>query len=123
MFESVIWFVLAPAGVWTMAIREGVDGRPFESMAHRAIRNVAPPGRDPPVVLCEMVPITGPPAPVGLNSFTERLPVIASDASALPSARVVHVRAPPNVHSPGNSASLAGAWIWYGAHIGPRGMA
>ena len=73
-----------------MAIFDGAEGSPFESIAQMATHKVTFAGSDPPVVLCEIDPIPGAPAPVALNSFTGSLPVTIRLASALPSASVVY---------------------------------
>ena len=92
-----------------MAMFDGAEGRPFESIAQIATRSVAFAGSDPPVADCEIDPIPGAPAPVALNSFTGSFPVTSRLASALPSAIVVYVWFESKVHSLGNSASLAAA--------------
>jgi hypothetical protein len=73
-----------------MAMFEGAEGRPLESIAQMATHKVMFAGSDPPVVLCVIDPIPGAPAPVALNSFTGSLPVTIRLASALPSASVVY---------------------------------
>ena len=88
-----------------IAIFDGAEGRPFESIAQTATRSVAFAGSDPPVADCEIDPIPCAPAPVALNSFTGSFPVIIRLASALPSANVVYVWFESKVHSLGNSAS------------------
>ncbi len=103
-------------------IFDGTEGSPLASMAQRETRNVWHAGKEPPVEDCEIIPITGAPAPVALNSFNGSLPVTVM-AARTPCARLLYVSSISNVHSPGNSASLLAAWIWYGAHAGPSGMA
>ena len=105
-----------------MAIFDGAEGSPFESIAQMATHKVMFAGSDPPVALCEIDPIPGAPAPVALNSFTGSLPVTIRLASALPSASVVYSWSESKVHSLGNSASLEDACTWYGAHTGPSGI-
>jgi hypothetical protein len=58
-----------------MAIFDGAEGSPLESIAQIATRSVALAGSDPPVADCEIDPIPGAPAPVALNSLTGSFPV------------------------------------------------
>ena len=74
-----------------MAMFDGAEGSPFESIAQMATRSVTLAGSEPPVEDCEIDPIPGAPAPVALNSFTGSFPVTSRLASALPSAMVVYV--------------------------------
>ncbi len=69
-----------------MAIFDGAEGSPLESIAQMATRSVTLAGNDPPVADCEIDPIPGAPAPVALNSFTGSFPVTTRFASMLPSA-------------------------------------
>ena len=69
-----------------MAMFDGAEGSPFESIAQMATRKVTLAGSDPPVADCAIVPIPGAPAPVALNSFTGNFPVTTRFASMLPSA-------------------------------------
>ena len=72
------------------AMLDGTEGTPFESIAQTPAHRVMSAGSDPPVVLCEIDPMPGAPAPVALNSLTGSLPVRIRLASALPSASVVY---------------------------------
>jgi len=85
MFSNVNVSVPDPE-VPMMAIFEGAEGSPVESIAQMATRSVTFAGNDPPVVDCEIDPIPGAPAPVALNSLTGSFPVTRRFASMLPSA-------------------------------------
>src|SRR5579871_6053558 len=108
MFSSVNVSVPEPE-VPMMAMFEGAEGNPLESMAQIATHRVTFAGSDPPVEDCAIEPIPGAPAPVALNSFTGSLPVTNRFANMLPSANCAYDWLVSKVHSPGNSASLAAA--------------
>lgn len=66
------------APVPMIAIFEGAEGGPLESIAQIATHKAMFAGNDAPIVLCEVDPIPGAPAPVVLKSFTGSLPVTRS---------------------------------------------
>ncbi len=78
-------------------IFDGTEGSPLASMAQMETRNVWHAGKEPPVEDCEIIPITGAPAPVALNSFNGSLPVAVmrgQDALREVAVRLVDIERP-----------------------------